>query len=517
MTSCVDIREDLKAYADGELPGAELARVRLHVDACTRCTRDLEEIRSLSRTLRSLDTAVPPPELRARILSEIPAPERIPSPARLPWWRMPALGLGTAAAALLIFVAVGPRAHKMPEDLAAAREEATPAPQAPAAAATPGTESETLKSPASKPKSIPPAKATDPKSRVPLLSNSSASNARIKSPVDGRVTPLDTARVALPEMTAPRAAEVLRKEKSDAPALRPAQPSEVKAQLYVEAGKTDAISATPAPSAASVGAARNAPAPPQGPPGGGALGGLGAPAGMAADSTLAENQQSRRAPAQMPQNMMYNMALDSIRTEVLEVQQPDVEGVANGIIAAAQDEGGKPVAPEKRADPGASDVVLTLLVPASKVDEIKALFTEAKLDRYSRAGKTQNQSFGATRARELGVKGNLENRAYFGYLAPVEKQVNESMTTRNLGSGGRDNLQLRQQADRQATVREQDAAKMAKPSSGGFRSTAGRLNTRGAEPASRPQNKKAAEEMVRLIVKVRTPTKQAPATKRGDE
>src|SRR5687767_1804438 len=118
MSSCTEIRDELKAYADGELAGSLRGSVRQHVERCAACGRELEEIQTLSRQLRELDTAMPRPELRSRILAHVPVEiqtSRRPSP----WWRTPgfAFGLGSAACALLLLVVMVPRASEMENDL----------------------------------------------------------------------------------------------------------------------------------------------------------------------------------------------------------------------------------------------------------------------------------------------------------------------------------------------------------------------------------------------------------------
>src|SRR5688572_9293489 len=124
MSSCTEIREELKAYADGELAGSLRGSVRQHVERCTTCGRELKEIQALSRQLRELDTAMPRPELRSRILAHVPVEEIQPSRRPSPWWRTPgfAFGLGSAACALLVFVVMVPRASEMENDLAAVQE-----------------------------------------------------------------------------------------------------------------------------------------------------------------------------------------------------------------------------------------------------------------------------------------------------------------------------------------------------------------------------------------------------------
>jgi len=71
MPICTKITTELKAFVDGELSQSLRANVERHVGECADCRRELAEIQKISSELKSLDTAVPRPELRNRILAQI--------------------------------------------------------------------------------------------------------------------------------------------------------------------------------------------------------------------------------------------------------------------------------------------------------------------------------------------------------------------------------------------------------------------------------------------------------------
>ena len=87
------LRTLLSAYIDGEVSKAESRRVEEHLAGCRECVLELESLRATVGLLRELpELAVP----RSYALSEAPAPLR--APFRL----IPAAGLATSAAALLL-------------------------------------------------------------------------------------------------------------------------------------------------------------------------------------------------------------------------------------------------------------------------------------------------------------------------------------------------------------------------------------------------------------------------------
>lgn len=46
--------ELISAYADGELPAEDAARVKAHLDSCTECTREFALLQSMTTALHSL-------------------------------------------------------------------------------------------------------------------------------------------------------------------------------------------------------------------------------------------------------------------------------------------------------------------------------------------------------------------------------------------------------------------------------------------------------------------------------
>src|SRR5258708_9818904 len=103
MPICTKITSELKAFVDGELSQSQRANVERHVGECSDCRRELSEIQKISSELKSLDTAVPRPELRGRILAQIaPLTEPERPRAQTPFWRnwLPGLALAGAATAV---------------------------------------------------------------------------------------------------------------------------------------------------------------------------------------------------------------------------------------------------------------------------------------------------------------------------------------------------------------------------------------------------------------------------------
>lgn len=94
--------DQLSAYADQQLPPAELARLRGHVAACPACQKYLHDIAALGQSLRALPSPTLGFDLAAQLNDRFRTPAQGRRPA-LPWadWRgwMPAgLGAGLALA-----------------------------------------------------------------------------------------------------------------------------------------------------------------------------------------------------------------------------------------------------------------------------------------------------------------------------------------------------------------------------------------------------------------------------------
>lgn len=67
--------ELLSGLLDGELESGEMARVSEHLEACSRCEVELDEIRSTRRALRLLPVVDPPAEFPGRLFDVADGPE----------------------------------------------------------------------------------------------------------------------------------------------------------------------------------------------------------------------------------------------------------------------------------------------------------------------------------------------------------------------------------------------------------------------------------------------------------
>jgi len=100
--------EDLALYALGVLQGDERVGLEKHLEGCTACRRELEQLRG-DMALMALSTAgpVPPRRARQRLLEALARePRRAAAPARRDWWTLvpwvaaAALAVGLVAALL---------------------------------------------------------------------------------------------------------------------------------------------------------------------------------------------------------------------------------------------------------------------------------------------------------------------------------------------------------------------------------------------------------------------------------
>lgn len=68
---CLDWRERLEAFVDGELPPAEAEAVRAHVRHCAACLAELEALAGLNQGLRALGSERAPPALWSSIAARL--------------------------------------------------------------------------------------------------------------------------------------------------------------------------------------------------------------------------------------------------------------------------------------------------------------------------------------------------------------------------------------------------------------------------------------------------------------
>ena len=82
--------EDLALYALGVLQGDERVALEKHLEGCTACRRELEQLRG-DMALMALSTAgpVPPRRARQRLLEAVARePRRAAAPAERGWWTL---------------------------------------------------------------------------------------------------------------------------------------------------------------------------------------------------------------------------------------------------------------------------------------------------------------------------------------------------------------------------------------------------------------------------------------------
>jgi hypothetical protein len=80
MRDCEAIRDELKAFADGELPWGTRRAVRRHVATCAACREELEAMEKIGHHLRTEDVGALNPALRTRILAGLPERATAPPP-----------------------------------------------------------------------------------------------------------------------------------------------------------------------------------------------------------------------------------------------------------------------------------------------------------------------------------------------------------------------------------------------------------------------------------------------------
>ena len=157
-------------------------------------------------------------------------------------------------------------------------------------------------------------------------------------------------------------------------------------------------------------------------------------------------------------------------------------------------------------------MVLTLMVPAEKVDAIRSKLTQY---RTLSLGKEQKDVYqlGAVIGRqqsERGIKNQLDNRAYFGHVAPRDSVQREAIRARDIVAAPRGQSTLEEQKGGFADL---DAAKVNAPPAGGARSLPANRSSLFSARTLKKQN----EELVRLVIKLRTPPKPAPVKRKGKE
>jgi anti-sigma factor RsiW len=99
--SCEALRNELEAYADGELASANAKSLEAHLDSCPVCTAEVLRIMQLKRLTHNAGLRYEPSAaFRAKIEKKIAQPKRA-------WFTWPALAAVAATAVIIAVVALG--------------------------------------------------------------------------------------------------------------------------------------------------------------------------------------------------------------------------------------------------------------------------------------------------------------------------------------------------------------------------------------------------------------------------
>ncbi len=87
--NCRKARRYLYAYCKQELPPDEKREVKAHLDSCSECTREMEEIVETNLMLKSgLENFTPSPDFSEKLLAKIQElPSSVEARVRKPWWQ----------------------------------------------------------------------------------------------------------------------------------------------------------------------------------------------------------------------------------------------------------------------------------------------------------------------------------------------------------------------------------------------------------------------------------------------
>ena len=98
---CENCREELKAYADGELPLWRRAAVRRHLSGCAPCQAELTEIERITAIMKHNPIPALSPGIREKLLTAVqPIPKNETTSA--PWRLRPSLAIATSAAVVVV-------------------------------------------------------------------------------------------------------------------------------------------------------------------------------------------------------------------------------------------------------------------------------------------------------------------------------------------------------------------------------------------------------------------------------
>jgi len=100
------LNENLSAYLDGELEGAELAAAEAHLESCAECRADLEGLTRVARRAAALDDRPPEKDLWSGIQNRLATPSTSDVVPLEPFRRRIAFTMPQLAAAAVAIMAL---------------------------------------------------------------------------------------------------------------------------------------------------------------------------------------------------------------------------------------------------------------------------------------------------------------------------------------------------------------------------------------------------------------------------
>lgn len=104
MNDCRDVRDNLSAWIDGELPAAELLAVERHLVACPDCRAEADDLRRVQLAVTKMPLPFLPRDMVVDINRAIDADELVARRPVKPAWRRPAVMGSLAAAAMVVMM-----------------------------------------------------------------------------------------------------------------------------------------------------------------------------------------------------------------------------------------------------------------------------------------------------------------------------------------------------------------------------------------------------------------------------
>jgi anti-sigma factor RsiW len=100
------VADRLAAWAAGDLPASEAARVREHLASCAACAEERDLLQEARSAFAAIPQSEPRPGFAVRVAAR--AAELHVHPTGAPWWRWAFAGMATAAAVAAVVLVTRP-------------------------------------------------------------------------------------------------------------------------------------------------------------------------------------------------------------------------------------------------------------------------------------------------------------------------------------------------------------------------------------------------------------------------